>query len=173
MLIKHVGIGMLSIAFIAAGVQAETGVANIKGTAMNSLLKGTVTLVDTPAGLKVDARLTGLPPGQHGFHIHEFGSCDDMGKAAGGHYNPENAMHGMVVKDGVMKAHAGDLGNITAGTDGNATLEAVIPDVTLTGSKHSVLGRAFIVHEKVDDFSQPVGNAGTRIGCGAIVMTGK
>src|ERR1017187_10841284 len=104
MLIKQAGIAMLSIAFMAAGLQAENGVANIKGTSANSLLKGTVTLMDTPAGLKVDARLSGLPPGQHGFHIHEFGSCDDVGKAAGGHYNPENTMHGMVVKDGVMKA---------------------------------------------------------------------
>ncbi len=173
MLIKQVGIGMLSIALMAIGVQAETGVATIKGTDMNSLLKGTVTLMDTSAGLKVAAHLTGLPPGQHGFHIHEFGSCEDMGKAAGGHYNPENAMHGMVVKDGIMKAHAGDLGNIPAGTDGTATLEAVIPDVTLSGGKASVAGRAFIVHEKVDDFSQPVGNAGSRIGCGTIVITGK
>jgi superoxide dismutase, Cu-Zn family len=172
-MIKQLGIGMLSIVFMTAGVLAETGVANIKGTGMNSLLKGTVTLTDTSAGLKVDAHLTKMPPGQHGFHIHEFGSCDDMGKAAGGHYNPENAMHGMVVKDGIMKAHAGDLGNITAGTDGTATLEAVIPDVTLSGSKASVAGRAFIVHEKVDDFSQPVGNAGSRIGCGTIVITGK
>jgi superoxide dismutase, Cu-Zn family len=158
---------------MTAGVLAETGVANIKGTGMNSLLKGTVSLTDTSAGLKVDAHLTGVPPGQHGFHIHEFGSCDDMGKAAGGHYNPENTMHGMVVKDGIMKAHAGDLGNFTAGTDGTATLEAVIPDVALSGSKASVAGRAFVVHEKVDDFSQPVGNAGSRIGCGTIVITGK
>jgi len=172
-MIKQLGIGMLSIVFMTAGVLAETGVANIKGTGMNSLLKGTVTLTDTSTGLKVDAHLTKMPPGQHGFHIHEFGSCDDMGKAAGGHYNPENAMHGMVVKDGIMKAHAGDLGNITAGTDGTATLEAVIPDVTLSGSKASVAGRAFIVHEKVDDFSQPVGNAGSRIGCGTIVISGK
>jgi superoxide dismutase, Cu-Zn family len=172
-MIKYLGVGTLFIALMATGVQAETGVANIKGTGMNSLMRGTVTLMDTAAGLKVDTRLTGLPPGQHGFHIHEFGSCDDMGKAAGGHYNPENTMHGMVVKDGVMKAHAGDLGNITAGMDGTATLEAVIPDVTLSGGKHSVGGRAFIVHEKVDDFGQPVGNAGSRIGCGTIVITGK
>ena len=172
-MIKQLGIGILSIVFMAAGFQAETGVANIKGTSANFLLKGTVALTDTPAGLKVDVRLTGLPSGQHGFHIHEFGSCDDMGKAAGGHYNPENTMHGMVVKDGVMKAHAGDLGNITAGTDGTASLQAVIPDVTLSGSKNSVAGRAFILHEKVDDFSQPVGNAGSRIGCGTIVITRK
>jgi superoxide dismutase, Cu-Zn family len=172
-MIKQWGIGMLSIAFITAGALADTGGANIKGTGMNSLLKGTVTLTDTSGGIKVAAHLTGVPPGQHGFHIHEFGSCDDMGKAAGGHYNPANAMHGMVVKDGIMKAHAGDLGNMTVGTDGTVTLEAVIPDVTLSGSKASVAGRAFIVHEKVDDFSQPVGNAGSRIGCGTIIITDK
>jgi Cu-Zn family superoxide dismutase len=36
-----------------------------------------------------------------------------------------------------------------------------------------VAGRAFVLHEKADDFGQPVGNAGSRIGCGPIVLTGK
>ena len=38
-----------------------------------------------------------------------------MGKAAGSHYNPMGAPHGQVLKDGMQHAHAGDLGNITAG----------------------------------------------------------
>jgi Cu-Zn family superoxide dismutase len=33
-------------------------------------------------------------------------------------------------------------------------------------------GRAIILHEKMDDFSQPTGNAGGRIGCGTIIVTG-
>ena len=32
----------------------------------------------------------------------------------------------------------------------------------------SILGHAVIVHEKVDDWSQPVGNAGGRVACGVI-----
>ncbi|MBI3291414.1 MAG: superoxide dismutase family protein, partial [Elusimicrobia bacterium] len=44
---------------------------------------------------------------------------------------------------------------------------------SLSGSKYAVGGRAVIVHEKADDFGQPVGNAGGRIGCGLIVITGR
>jgi len=154
-------------------LSADTGVAQINGTTANSTISGIVTLVDTPAGLKVLAQLNGVPAGSHGFHIHELGLCTDSGKAAGGHYNPENTEHGMVMKEGVHHAHAGDMGNIVAGADGKATLEVVLPEITLTGGKYPVAGRAIILHEKTDDFGQPVGNAGGRIGCGAIVLSGK
>lgn len=168
---KAIGIAILSIGVAARGWTA-TGVAEVQGTAPSSSIKGTVQFADTPAGLKVSAQLTGVPTGQHAFHIHEFGSCVDSGKAAGGHYNPMSAPHGQVLKDGIQHAHAGDLGNITAGADGKAVVEAVIPGVTLTGGPYSVAGRAVILHEKVDDFSQPAGNAGSRIGCGPIVING-
>ena len=168
---KRIGI-LVAIMGLAVRGWAATGTAEVKGTAPASLILGTVKFKDTDAGLKVSAALKGVPPGQHAFHIHEFGSCEDTGKAAGSHYNPTSAPHGQVLKDGVQHAHAGDLGNITAGQDGKATLEAVIPNVTLTGSPYSVAGRAVVLHEKVDDFSQPAGNAGGRIGCGIIVVPG-
>lgn len=157
---------------LSARAWAAVGVVDLKGTAENSPIHGTVKLEDTPAGLKVSAQLSGIPAGPHGFHIHEFGSCADTGKAAGGHYNPMSMPHGFVVKDGLKKAHAGDLGNITADASGNAVLEAVIPDVKLSGGAYTIGGRAVILHEKADDFGQPVGNAGGRIGCGLIVITG-
>jgi Cu-Zn family superoxide dismutase len=156
---------------IAGRSQAAKGVAEIKGTADNSPL-GTVTLEDTADGLKINVQLAGVPPGPHAFHIHEFGSCLDMGKAAGSHYNPLSMPHGQVMKDGIHHAHAGDLGNITVAADGSATLEAVIRGISLTGSPYDVAGRAVVLHEKVDDFSQPAGNAGGRIGCGTIIITG-
>ncbi len=80
------------------------------------------------------------------------------------------AMHGDVLKAGVKKAHAGDMGNITAGSDGTAAVEVTIKKVSLSGGKHDVAGRALVVHEKADDFSQPAGNAGGRIACGVIVI---
>jgi Cu-Zn family superoxide dismutase len=64
------------------------------------------------------------------------------------------------------------MGNITASANGEATLEATLHDVTLSGGKNAIGGRAIILHEKADDFSQPTGNAGGRIGCGTIVITG-
>lgn len=165
-------IGLLALG-LASAAWAETGAANVKGTAADSKLAGIVTFQDTKAGLKVVAKLTGVPPGEHGFHIHQFGSCDDAGKAAGGHYNPKNVSHGLLMKDGMRHAHAGDFGNITADADGNAVLEMTIKKEALAGGKYTVGGRAVIVHEKKDDYSQPTGNAGARIGCGIIVVTGQ
>jgi Cu-Zn family superoxide dismutase len=151
---------------------AAKGTAEIMGTAQASPIKGTVHLEDTPDGLHVSAQLIGVPPGPHGFHIHEFGDCSEMGKAAGGHYNPLHSPHGNVLQDGVHKAHVGDMGNITASANGEATLDVTLHDITLADGKYTVGGRAIILHEKVDDFSQPTGNAGGRIGCGPILVTG-
>src|SRR6267142_2847656 len=161
---KIAGITLLVLGLAARGWSAM-GVAEVKGTALNSPISGTVKFEDNAGGLKVSAALAHVPPGLHAFHIHEFGSCAETGKAAGGHFNPMSAPHGQVLKDGIAHAHAGDLGNITAGADGKATLEAVIPGLVLANGSYTVAGRAVILHEKVDDFSQPVGNAGGRIGC--------
>ena len=166
-------IGILgALALGTATAWGSMGMAELKGTAPNSPIEGKVDLQDTPGGLHVKAQISHLPPGQHAFHIPEFGSCADMAKAAGSHYNPANAPHGQVLKTGVQHAHAGDLGNITADAKGSASIDAVIPGVTLDAAPYAVAGRAFIVHEKVDDFSQPAGNAGGRIACGPIVITG-
>jgi Cu-Zn family superoxide dismutase len=160
----------LTLSLVCSYANAATGSARVTATAAGSSVYGTVKLEDTAKGLKVTAELSGVPAGDHGFHIHEFGSCEDSGKAAGAHYNPEKTPHGMIMKDGHKKAHAGDMGNITAKDDGKAVLQVVIPGVSLHG-KFPVAGRAIILHEKADDFGQPVGNAGARIGCGTIVVT--
>jgi len=74
-----------------------------------------------------------VPPGKHGFHIHENGDCGDGGKAAGGHYNPNGVSHGLLLRDGFQKAHAGDLGNVEIDANGRGKLEAVLPGLTLAG----------------------------------------
>jgi len=158
--------------FLTPVLWGASGMAELQGTAPGSTVKGTVHFTDTPAGLQVSAQITNAAPGLHGFHIHEFGGCGDLGKAAGGHFNPEGAPHGMLMKDGPHKAHAGDMGNITVDVNGNATLETILPNIHLAGPAPSVAGRAVILHEKADDFSQPTGNAGGRIACGPIVITG-
>jgi Cu-Zn family superoxide dismutase len=126
---------------------------------------------ETKSGLKIKAQIKDAPAGEHGFHVHEFGSCEDSGKAAGSHYNPLKSIHGHAVRGGLKKAHAGDMGNITVNADGTAILEVVLPKaVGLVGGKYNVAGRAVILHEKADDFSQPTGNAGGRIACGVIIV---
>ncbi|MDP3541819.1 MAG: superoxide dismutase family protein [Elusimicrobiota bacterium] len=170
--IKLIVAGLLAVAAAAhaGGSKKEVGVARIQGTAEGSPISGTARFEDVKGGLKVTVTLTGVPGTSHAMHIHEFGDCSDSGKAAGGHYNPKGAPHGHALKD-PKKAHPGDFGNVTV-QDGKATFEAVLPKASLKG-KNPVAGRSIVLHEKEDDFSQPVGNAGGRIACGVIVVAGK
>lgn len=148
------------------GAEVKEAIAVIHGTKGNEKVHGTVKFTDTGSGVKVVAHVEGLNAnGEHGFHIHEFGDCSAPDAAsAGGHYNPEKHDHG---KPGEGKAHVGDMGNLKADANGVAHLEVTLPAATITG-KNAILGRGVIVHAKPDDFSQPVGNAGPRIGCGVI-----
>lgn len=166
--------GLLVFVAWSADVHAERGRAVIQATAPGSPVTGTVTFNATGTGqdttLQVVVQVSNLPPGKHGMHIHQYGSCDDGGNAAGGHYNPDNAPHGFLPNDGLTKAHPGDLGNIEVGADGFGSLTVVLTGVSLSGGSYAVAGRSIILHEKVDDFGQPTGNAGGRIGCGTIVI---
>lgn len=131
-----------------------------------SVVKGMVTFEAVEGGTKVTAHVSGLAPGKHGFHIHEYGDCSsDDGMAAGGHFNPGQMPHSMPMSE---KRHIGDMGNIEADNDGNAHLEFVDSVIALSGP-NSILGRGVIVHEKEDDLkTQPTGNAGARLACGVV-----
>ncbi len=145
-------------------------IAKITGTAADSKISGEVALAETPDGVTINATFRDVPPGEHGFHVHENGSCDDAGKAAGGHFNPMGSPHGLLPRDGMDKAHAGDMGNVTINENGEGVALIFLPGVTLNAGPHSINGKAIILHEKTDDFSQPTGNAGGRIGCGIISL---
>jgi len=164
-----VGLVILGMLVGSAQAFAETATAVIAGTADNSPISGTATLTDTAEGLAVDLHIANAPPGQHGLHFHEHGSCADGGQAAGGHYNPGGAKHGLLPRDGFAGAHAGDLGNMEIGLDGSGTLALTLPGLIVTGDYgYPVVDHAIILHEKPDDFGQPTGNAGGRIACGGI-----
>jgi superoxide dismutase, Cu-Zn family len=132
-----------------------------------SNVNGSVTFEKTVDGVKVTAVIGGLTPGsQHAFHIHEFGDLgSDDASSAGEHFNPDGHPHGLPGND---PRHAGDLGNLKADADGNATLIQTVKGITLDHGKAGILGRAVIVHAKPDDAGQPSGNAGGRIGAGVI-----
>lgn len=147
---------------------AKTATADIRPTQTFTSLSGGATFQETAEGLKIQVFISGAPPGKHGFHIHEKGSCLESGNAAGGHFNPDGVQHGDLSKEGFTRAHAGDLGNIEIDQKGNGTLEKVVPGLTLDKGKYGVAGRSLILHEKEDNFGQPTGNAGGRIACGII-----
>jgi Cu-Zn family superoxide dismutase len=132
-----------------------------------SNLSGKATLTETAEGVKVDLALEGLPPGEHGAHVHEKGDCSAAdGSSAGGHFNPASNPHALPTG---TPRHLGDLGNINISPDGKGTLDIVAPGANLKdGDPNSFLGKAIIVHEKQDDGGQPTGNAGGRIGCAEI-----
>lgn len=127
---------------------------------------GIATFTASSDGVEVSIDLSGLTPGEHGIHIHEVGDCSAPdASSAGGHFNPAAAQHGA---PGAPSHHAGDFGNITANTEGRAHLAFVSQSFQLEGEQ-SIVGRAFIVHEKPDDLTtQPTGNSGGRIACGII-----
>ncbi len=128
--------------------------------------KGTVWFTESDGKIEVKAELEGLTEGKHGFHIHEKGNCSAAdGTSAGGHFNPQGLDHG-ALNDSI--SHVGDMGNITAGADGKASLEFTDEKMSFYG-ENSILGRAIIVHAGEDDLkSQPTGDAGGRVACGVI-----
>lgn len=155
----------LSVGCAAAGHRATTP---IQATDPASALKGSAVFSETPDGVKAVVRISGAPQGNHGIHIHENSDCGDMGKAAGGHFNPANTKHGFLPHDGPSAAHAGDMGNISINQQGSGSLTVRLQSLTLDQGERGIIGRSVILHEKPDDFGQPTGNAGGRIGCGVI-----
>jgi len=153
-----------------ATASAATGQAIIQSTSASNRIDGVFNFQDSETGLVINGQFNVAPAGDHGFHIHEFGSCADGGNAAGGHYNPDGVSHGYLPDDGFENAHAGDLGNLTVTEYGTVVYNATLPGLSLTHGKYPIAGRAMILHENPDDFGQPVGNAGGRIGCGTIVL---
>ncbi len=131
-----------------------------------SKVSGKVVFTQTRGGVQISAEITGLSPGKHGFHVHEFGDCSMAdGTCAGAHFNPTGAPHAGPDDE---KRHVGDLGNIEVSQDGKAKYMRVDKLVALNGP-NSIIGRSVIIHADPDDLkSQPSGNAGARVGCGVI-----
>ncbi len=148
----------------ALAAQGESGVS------------GQVTFTQEPGGVRVVATVTGLTPGDHGFHVHSGMSCEAAptpesngtavpAGAAAGHFAGTDSTHG--APDAAMR-HDGDLGNITADASGAATYDRLDARLSLSGDR-SIAGRAVIVHEGTDDLtSQPSGAAGARVACGLV-----
>ena len=148
----------------AKSAASSKGISVLHPTAGNKVT-GTVTFTPGADGVQVHAELTGLTPGKHGFHIHEFGDCSaaDL-SSAGGHFNPGHQSH---AGPDASERHVGDMGNIEADASGKATLDYLDHQMSLGDEEDSVTGRSVVVHAKADDLkSQPAGNSGARIGCG-------
>ncbi|WP_163265283.1 superoxide dismutase family protein [Chelativorans alearense] len=133
---------------------------------------GTVTFNETASGMvHIVVEMTDLPPGPHGFHVHETGTCNvgDGFASAGGHYAGDRE-HGVLSEGG---PHPGDLPNVNVGQDGVLRVEFFTDRVSVSEDGENPLqdddGSAVVVHADPDDYgSQPSGEAGDRIACGVI-----
>jgi superoxide dismutase, Cu-Zn family len=133
---------------------------------------GEVSLTETSHGVVFSPSLVGLPPGLHGFHVHENPSCEPREKdgkmvaalAAGGHFDPAGSKHhGFPWGDG----HLGDLPPIFVDAKGNADHPVLAPRLKLSDLK----GRSLMIHAGGDnhaDHPATLGGGGERLACGVI-----
>lgn len=125
---------------------------------------GTITVSDAKCGVLITPNLHDLPPGTHGFHIHEKPSCQESAMAAGGHFDPKaSEKHEGPYQHG----HLGDLPILVVNDKGVADLPTLAPNLTMKELK----GHAIMIHANGDNYSdtpEKLGGGGARIACGII-----
>ncbi|HEY8555373.1 MAG TPA: superoxide dismutase [Cu-Zn] SodC [Burkholderiales bacterium] len=133
---------------------------------------GTVRVEDSAKGVLFDVELQGIPPGEHGFHVHERAECGPKAQdgkttaaaAAGGHYDPgKTGRHAGPTGGG----HLGDLPAVKADGQGRVRAQVLAPRLKISDLK----GRSLMVHAGGDNYAddpKPLGGGGARIACGRI-----
>jgi Cu-Zn family superoxide dismutase len=168
-------LSVLALGLAAQSAAAATAFANLylatptgRGAAVGSAI-----FDDTGSGARIRLNLHGLPPGQHGFHVHDKGSCDPntkdgqmvMAGAAGGHYDPNlTGKH----EGPAGMGHVGDLPYLTVAADGSDGEVLAAPRIHDVRALH---GHALMIHAGGDNYADapaPLGGGGARIACGLI-----
>lgn len=172
----RLAVGLAAGALLVVGstttfAQPASGGASADVKLANGQSVGTATFTEEPGGVRLRLTARGLPPGQHGIHVHETGKCDGPDfMSAGAHFNPTTHQHGLKNPQG---AHGGDLPNLTVGADGSANFNEMLKDVSLGSGANSLLktdGTALVIHAAPDDeMTDPSGNSGARLACGLIM----
>src|SRR5689334_17673920 len=164
-----------ALACWAAAAQAGTAEATVNKIDANGAgaAIGTLHLKDSAEGLVVEPALDGLPPGNHGFHVHANGDCGPAeqngakvaGLAAGGHFDP--AKSGKHLGPEATGGHKGDMPVLIADGQGKANAPVRVPHLTV----EEVKGHAIVIHGGGDNYSdepQPLGGGGPRIACAVV-----
>ena len=163
----------LALTLGSTAASAADAVADMQNADGESI--GTVEFTATPSGaLHVVWQLEGIPEGVHGIHVHETGDCSAPDFMSAGGHLAGSAMHGVLVEGG---PHPGDFPNAHVGADGVLAVEHFNDLLSLEGDGDGAMmdvdGAGVIVHSEPDDYeSQPSGEAGGRIACGVVEMTG-
>lgn len=153
----------------AGSVSVPMDLVDAKGVVASA---GTVEISESRFGLVFTPSLSGLPPGLHGFHVHENASCAPADKdgapvaalAAGGHFDPAGSKHHDTPwGDG----HLGDLPGLYVDAQGHAGEPVLAPRLKLS----DLSGHALMVHAGGDNHSDhpmPLGGGGARVACGVM-----
>jgi Cu-Zn family superoxide dismutase len=128
---------------------------------------GSITAVNSSQGVVFTPILDKLPPGMHGFHVHENPACEPgekdgktiAGGAAGSHYDPAKTGKHLGPSG---EGHLGDMPQLEVKPDQTVTKPVVAPRLKLDDLK----GRALIIHAEADNYADKHG--GDRIACGVV-----
>ena len=160
---------MLCAGSAMADTKVQISMVDAKGVTSSI---GQVSITESKYGLVFSPSLKGLPPGLHGFHLHQNPSCDPKEKdgkmvpalAAGGHYDPSDTRrHDTPWGDG----HLGDLPALFVDAEGNANQPVLAPRL----KEADLEGRSLMVHVGGDNHSDhpaTLGGGGARLACGVI-----
>src|SRR6478672_13597964 len=126
--------GLVAPAYAAKSIKVTMNLITVDGVGKSV---GTITIKEGKDGVTIEPKLKDLPPGEHGFHVHEKPSCDPAdkdgkktaGQAAGGHFDPEATKAHKGPGGG---GHKGDLPKLTVPENGK--LKTKIPVEGLTAA---------------------------------------
>lgn len=163
--------GALSVGCGAHVVSGEGPELQAEIVGLDGEPRGRVHLISAKSGRALfKVEVMNLPPGAHGFHIHETGKCDASGgfESAGGHLSGA-AAHGVKSDDGM---HVGDLPNLYVPESGALRVEYFLDGVMIESGQAPLMdmdGASVVIHAVADDYeSQPSGASGARIACGVL-----
>ncbi len=164
--------GVVSDAFASSSSGSVTVTVNAVSAQGVGAAIGTITFRDTEKGLEISPKLTGLTPGEHGFHIHENPDCGPKEKdgqmvaalAAGPHFDPTHSGKHLGPHGG---GHKGDLPKLEAASDGTVSKSVVLEGIKVA----DIHNRSVMIHAGGDNYSDapaPLGGGGARVACGVI-----
>jgi len=159
--------GLVAPAYAAKSIKVTMNLITVDGVGKSV---GTITIKEGKDGVTIEPKLKDLPPGEHGFHVHEKPSCDPAdkdgkktaGQAAGAHYDPDATKAHKGPGGG---GHKGDLPKLVVSDKGEAKDKLEVKGLKLS----DIEGRALMIHAGGDNYSdtpKPLGGGGDRIVCG-------